>query len=199
MLVRHRYGVLVFDRRGEGRSEGDFNILGWSGVADLRAAFAFLRGRSDVDADRIGGLGLSVGGEMLLQAAAQGGGVRAVASEGAGVRSLKEQWHRRGFDRWAQLPQSAVLTAATAVFADDAPPPDLMDLVPRIAPRPLLLAYARHGQGGEDLNPGYHARAGKPKALWELRRGGHTDGLSVEPTEYERRVVGFFDLALLNR
>jgi uncharacterized protein len=28
MLIRHRYGVLVFDRRGEGKSEGDPNLLG---------------------------------------------------------------------------------------------------------------------------------------------------------------------------
>ena len=29
MLVRHGYGVLLFDRRGEGESEGDPNIFGW--------------------------------------------------------------------------------------------------------------------------------------------------------------------------
>jgi uncharacterized protein len=41
MLVRHRYGVLVFDRRGEGNSEGDPNALGWGGDRDLKAAIAF--------------------------------------------------------------------------------------------------------------------------------------------------------------
>lgn len=30
MLIRHGYGVLVFDRRGEGRSQGDANLYGWS-------------------------------------------------------------------------------------------------------------------------------------------------------------------------
>src|SRR5205823_14789780 len=67
MLVRHGYGVLVFDRRGEGTSEGDPNALGWGFDRDLKGALAFLRGRPDVDANRIGGLGLSVGGEALLQ------------------------------------------------------------------------------------------------------------------------------------
>jgi hypothetical protein len=199
MLVRHGYGALIFDRRGESRSEGDFNAFGWSGVTDLRAAVAFLRARADVDPGRIGGLGLSVGGEMLLQAAAQGTGLRAVASEGAGVRSVKEQRHRHGFEQWIQLPQSAVLTAATAVLADDAPAPDLAELVPHIAPHPLLLVYALHGQGGEDLNPRYFARARQPKELWQVRRGGHTDGLTAEPAEYEQGIVGFFDRALLSR
>ena len=31
MLAKHGYGVLLFDRRGEGRSEGGGNMLGWGG------------------------------------------------------------------------------------------------------------------------------------------------------------------------
>ena len=42
-LARHGYGVLLFDRRGEGDSEGDPNSFGWGGVKDLDAALAFLR------------------------------------------------------------------------------------------------------------------------------------------------------------
>ena len=61
MLARHGYGVLLFDRRGEGESEGDPNTLGSAGARDLEAALAFLRGRPDVDPDRIGGLGLRSG------------------------------------------------------------------------------------------------------------------------------------------
>jgi hypothetical protein len=33
MLIRHGYGVLLFDRRGEGASEGDPNAFGWSVTA----------------------------------------------------------------------------------------------------------------------------------------------------------------------
>ncbi len=69
MLIRHGYGVLVFDRRGEGQSQGDRNMYGWSGDRDLLAATAFLQRQTDVHHGRIGGLGLSVGGEMFLQAA----------------------------------------------------------------------------------------------------------------------------------
>ena len=43
MLVRHGYGVLLFDRRGEGASEGDPNIFGWGGERDLHAAAAYLQ------------------------------------------------------------------------------------------------------------------------------------------------------------
>ncbi len=73
VLAEHGYGVLLFDRRGEGESDGDPNVLGWAGKKDLLAAVEFLHRRNDVDADRIGGIGLSVGGEMLIEAAAATG------------------------------------------------------------------------------------------------------------------------------
>ena len=89
MLARHGYGVLLFDRRGEGRSDGEPN-WGWGGEADIKAAIAYLQRRPDVDPDRIGGIGLSVGGEMLIEAAAETDELAAIVSEGAGARSFNE-------------------------------------------------------------------------------------------------------------
>ena len=43
MLADHGYGVLLFDRRGEGLSEGDPNLLGWQGERDIHAAVRFLQ------------------------------------------------------------------------------------------------------------------------------------------------------------
>ena len=90
MLARHGYGVLLFDRRGEGRSEGGGNMLGWGGDKDI-AAVDRLKRRPDVDPDRIGGLGLSVGGELMLEAAAKDPDLAAVVSDGAGARHFREQ------------------------------------------------------------------------------------------------------------
>ena len=196
MLVRHGYGVLLLDRRGEGMSEGDYNAFGWSGEADVAAAVGFLRGRPEVDADRIGGLGLSVGGELLLQAAARTRSLRAVVSEGAGVRSLAEHLQTPGVGRMQRwLSNWVVQTGALAVLSNASPPPDLTGLVARISPRAVMLVQAEHGAGGEELNPVYLRAAGEPKSLWRAH-GGHTDALATQPGEYERRVVGFFDGAL---
>ena len=85
MLARNGYGVLLFDRRGEGESDGDPNIFGWKGERDVHAAVEFLQQRPDVDPERIGGIGLSVGGEMMIEAAAaESNGLKAVVSEGPG-------------------------------------------------------------------------------------------------------------------
>jgi uncharacterized protein len=199
MLARHGYGVLLLDRRGEGESEGDFNARGWGGEPDLRAAVAYLRERPDVRGDRIGGLGLSVGGELLLQTAAHDPALRAVVSEGAGLRSVAEQKHMPGAPpepiRW--IAPITIETAAGGVLSNHLPPRDLADLMPRIAPRPVLLIRGIQGNGDESLNRVYRDAGGPTAALWEIERAGHTAGISAIPDVYERRVIGFFDRALL--
>jgi hypothetical protein len=196
MLVRHGYGVLLLDPRGQGDSEGDPNMLGWTGERDLHAAIDYLRTQPDVDAERIGGLGLSVGGELMLQAAAHDERLRAVVSEGAGIRSVAEAPHKSVIATLVDLPFWAVTTVASSIFSDSLPPRDLGDLVGDIAPRPILLIWSSRGQGGEELNPVFHSRAGGSAEIWEIANGGHVDGLAARPDEYEDRVVGFFDDAL---
>jgi hypothetical protein len=196
MLARNGYGVLLFDRRGEGASEGDSNLFGWGGELDIHAAVDFLRSRPEIDPARIGGLGLSVGGELMLQAAAQSRGLAAVVSDGAGTRSLREDLDDiPSPGKWIGLPFLAAKTGAVAVFSNTAPPPELADLVPRIAPTPLLLIWAP-SSGGEDMNPTYYRLAGRPKAIWAIPQARHIQGITVRPKEYERRVVDFFDRAL---
>ena len=115
MLIRHGYGVLLFDRRGEGQSQGDRNMYGWNGERDLIGAVRFLQRQSDVHQGRIGGLGLSVGGEMLLQTAAErpwprGGrirGCRDVARSGSTSTSQVSEPSRSGSRRgWRRTPRS---------------------------------------------------------------------------------------------
>ena len=198
MLVRHGYGVLLFDRRGEGASEGDPNMWGWGGERDIDAAVEFLQHRPDVDPARIGGIGLSVGGELMLQAAAENPGLAAVVSEGAGSRSIREEMV--DYDGWTMLRyfhQFVAKQAGIALFADELPPPSLVDLAPRIAPRPTLLIWAPNGGNQETLNPVYQRQIGPSAEIWSIPDARHIKGLQTHPEESERRVVGFFDRSLL--
>jgi uncharacterized protein len=197
LLAGHGYGVLLFDRRGEGESEGDPNTLGWAGNRDVKAAIAFLQARPDVDGDRIGALGLSVGGEVLLQTAAETDELNAVVSEGAGMRSVREAVHLSGTDKIVATPVFAIVTAGTAVFASDLPPRGLTDLSAEIT-QPVLFIHATPGQGGETLTEKYYDAAKGPKEYWAAP-GGHTGAIDAAPEEYERRVVGFFDRTLLDK
>ena len=195
MLVRHGYGVLVFDRRGEGESEGDANALGWAFDRDLKGALRFLRARPDVEANRIGGLGLSVGGEALLQTAAETKNLKAVVSEGAGSRSVREDTVRFRLAKVPEIVVSGVMTAGTALFANQLPPPNLKSLAGRIGPTPVFFIYAKHGAAGEDNTPDYYDAVRGPKQIWKIDTS-HTHGLNSRPKDYERRVVGFFDRTL---
>jgi fermentation-respiration switch protein FrsA (DUF1100 family) len=186
----------MLDMRGQGESEGMPNAFGWGSDKDLDAAIAYLQERPDVEEGRIGGIGFSVGGELMIEEAAKNEGLAAVVSEGAGERSWRETM-LQGSGGWSQLPTVFALNGIITVITGDAPPPSLKDLAGRISPRPLFLIHATDGQGGENLNPQYYEAAGEPKEMWEITTGGHTGGFEAEPEEYERRVLAFFENALL--
>jgi dienelactone hydrolase len=83
MLARHGYGVLALDNPGNGESEGHSNGLGDNAQPGVDAAIRWLSRRPDVDPQRIAGFGTSLGGEVLLEAAARQPRLRAVVSDGA--------------------------------------------------------------------------------------------------------------------
>jgi dienelactone hydrolase len=197
MLARHGYGVLLFDRRGEGRSEGDPNSWGWGGDRDVKAAIEWLQQRSDVDPDRIGGIGLSVGGEMMIETAAETDELKAVVSEGAGARMYAEDLaHDDGvLNDVLGAPMVVAKSVAVGIFGNEPVPSSLEDLAAEVE-QPLLLIAAPNSPNGEDLNRNYHAAAGPNSTLWEIPESRHTGGIEARPAEYERRVVGFFDRAL---
>ena len=197
MYAKHGYGVLLFDRRGEGESDGTPNIYGWNGEKDINAAVDFLKTRSDVDPNRIGAIGFSVGGEMLLEAAAKNEDLAAIVSEGAGTRTFKEDVQDiPSSDLWMAYPFLVMKTAGTALFSNTMPPEQLDTLVPQIAPRPVFLIWSPKS-GGENMNKTYYRLAGEPTTIWEIPESDHIQGISARPEEYEQRVIGFFDDALL--
>lgn len=78
-LAERGYNVFVFDYRGYGKSAGSPNRPGV--IADSKAALAYIRGREDIDSDRLLVLGQSLGGACALAALGEGSteGVRAIA------------------------------------------------------------------------------------------------------------------------
>jgi len=65
-----------------------------------------------------------------------------------------------------------------------------------IAHRPLLLVQSNdHAETA--LAPVWAKIDGRPGVLWHVD-AAHTKGLADHPVEYERRVLGLFDEALLH-
>jgi hypothetical protein len=103
-----------------------------------------------------------------------------------------------GVKKWLFVPQAAVLSAGTALFSSTAPPPNLTDVAPKIH-QPLFVIWAPNGGNIEHMSKEYYALAQGPKQIWEMPTAKHVGGIYDQPAEYERRVVGFFDDALLDR
>ena len=196
VLARHGYGVLLFDRRGEGESEGDPNLFGWQGERDIHAAVRFLQGRPGVDPERIGGIGLSVGGEMMIEAAAESTALEAIVSEGASGRSVR--------DILANGDAAGRTSSATASQQPRRPSSRTT------SPRPISRASCRRSQercSSSTANaasrsrslptrPSSRSRVAR-KSCGRCRAPGILAGSTPQPEAYERRVVGFFDRALL--
>lgn len=197
LLARHGYGALLYDARGRGESEGSpTGAPGWGWEKDVEGALVFLSARRDVDPDRIGGLGLSTGANVLIEVAAEHRELKAVVAEGATARSFADYRNLDGLDIAA--PYWWMFYTAARVFSGDSPGEPLKDLVARVSPTPLLLIAGGRGIPQErDLNRIYTEAAREPVELWDLPDVSHTAAIRERPEEYERRVVAFLDEALL--
>ena len=195
LLGRHGYGVLLYDSRGRGESEGSPIAFGWGWAKDVRGAIAFLRERPDVDAERIGGLGLSTGADVLIEVAAGQRDLKVVVADGATAESFADYRNLDGLDEGT--PFYLTLYTAARVLSGTGPGRPLKDLVAEVAPTPLLLiATGRDVPSELGFNRIYAEAAREPVELWELPAVNHTAAVHERPRAYEQRVIGFLDQAL---
>ena len=199
VLARHGYGVLAFDARGHGASGGRAMDFGWFGDTDIAAAVTFLHGRADVDPTRIGAVGLSMGGEEAIGAAAADADLRAVVAEGATTRTAADKaWLSDEFGIRGTIQEGVdwLMYRTTDLLTDAHPPVALRDAVALAAPRPVLLIAG--GDVPDEAPAGRYIRSGAPDSvtLWVVPGTGHTDALRTHPDEWEARVVEFLDAAL---
>jgi hypothetical protein len=193
-LVDAGYGVLLFDWPGHGASEGRVTY-GRGELDALRAVVDWLVARPEIDGRRVGGLGCSLGGYLLLAGAGEDARLRAVVAEAAPtdlVAAARWQYRRR-----APLGPWAALLAARRAGADLGATSALMAVTRVEAPRALLLIA---GQEDDVVPPSMAATlrdaAGDAGELWRVPGAGHCQAHEVAPDEYQRRVRVFFERAL---
>jgi uncharacterized protein len=193
MLARHGYGVLLWDARGRGRSEGRQNAWGWGWPRDVAGALEWLKTRPEVDMRRVGGLGLSTGADVLVQVAGTSGGLRAVVADGTVASSFADIRRFTGASPMTGF--FAAEFAAVRLTSGTKPGPTIEDVMPHITAPTLLVAA-----GEQERRPGevYDRAAGAaPVEVWYLPQVGHTAAIRQVAGEYERRVTRFLDAALL--
>ena len=193
------YGVLATDARGHGGSGGQGMDLGWYGELDIQAAVDALAARRDVDADRIGVVGLSMGGEEAIGAAGADSRIRAVVAEGATGRTAADKaWLAEEYGVLGRV--QGVLDAATYGLVDlltpADPPPTLEQSIRDSSPTAMLLVAAGDRPDEDSVAVRLASLDPTRVQVWVVSGAGHVAALRTDPAAWREHVVGFLDVAL---
>lgn len=206
-FARQGFAVLSFDMRGMGQSPPAPLSLGYFEQRDVLSAVDFIRsgpwpypelGRPRV----IGGWGVSMGAATLLLAAAQEPAIRAVVSDCAYadiVPILEREIPKQG--GVPPLFTPGALLAAQAIYGMNFYAVRPVDVIARIAPRPILLI---HGAADDYIPPAnmgelYVAANTAPNAhvqQWLVPGAKHAQSYHTLGAAYVVRVIAFFNAAL---
>jgi uncharacterized protein len=166
---------------------------------DVVSVVSYAVGRKDVDANRIGILGISMGGASAILAAAKDQRIRAVVDDSGFSDATRVI--AAGFEHFIHLP-AFPFAPITVAIADARAGIDVtrvrpVDVIAEISPRPLLII---HEQGDLVVPPENSLRnfaaAQQPKQLWLVPGSGHAEAQTIVQSEYQSRVTSFFAGAL---
>ncbi len=196
IVTARGYGALLLDLRNHGRSRGTVTTLGYAEVEDVRGAVDYLLTRGEVNPERIGLFGYSMGGATVLRAAARIPQVRAVVAQSA-YTSLQDNIARgiaakTGLPAFPFAPLMIWLgERMTGLRIDQIRP---IDDVPLIAPRAVLFIHGMQDDAVDVDNARrlYNA-ASEPKGIYLVNHATHKGMLWANPAEFERRVGEFLD------
>jgi pimeloyl-ACP methyl ester carboxylesterase len=196
VLERHGYGVLSYDLRSHGESQGNVRAFGWEDVGDVDAALEFLSNREEVDPDRIGILGFSIGGQIAIRAAAEYAQIKVIIADDPGFVTIEDAPaptnYSLQFTHLVSWVDSRIISLLTGIPI----PPGVTEVMGDISPRPIM--FITTGQArGRDLVRHYYQAADEPKELWEIPETFHGGQFEARPVEYEEKMIDFFNKALL--
>ena len=195
MLIRHGYGVIIPDFRGHGESEGELITFGHNEVRDVEAAHQYLLTRSEVDPERIGLLGNSMGSATALLYAAENPAIKAVVAQSPYATlddMVRANVRRLNLPTFPLAPMMIFFIERKFGFPVDTLAP--IRRIGQISPRPVLILM-----GGKDtwVNPEggrqLYAAVGEPRELWFEPELGHLEFHEKRAAEFEERIAVFFD------
>jgi uncharacterized protein len=199
-LVEAGYGVLMYDERASGESAGQRRSYGWEDPVDVGGALRYLSSRSEVDAQKIGIAGCSIGGQIALQAATRYPDLKAVWADGPSIVRPADLPAPTNWATALDFLSVSIIDTMYQARLPITPPPPLIDCIDDIAPRPIMLVgggKVLSDFGSEAPRAARYAQYAGPNAeVWVIPEAVHCDGPIQHPDEYAARLVQFFDEAL---
>jgi pimeloyl-ACP methyl ester carboxylesterase len=196
-LIAAGYGVLLYDQRAQGESTGERTSFGWLDGHDLLAAIDTLAGREEVNPGQIGAVGMSLGGQIALNAAyLEPDRLAALWLDGVPAQRMEDfpEAEHLG-ERFATLINGLILKMAEVHLGRAAPPP-LVDILAALDRPPIVLVGAGQEPFEERITRKYARVAGANVRVWLIEDAQHIGGPQVRPEEYSRRMRAFFEAAL---
>lgn len=189
-LTKRGIGVLLYDSRVSGESEGGLMTHGVREQKDLTAAIDFVRSRYSDSSYRIGVQGFSIGATTAAMVTAKDSRVQALLLNACWT-SLEDEIRYKNqqygpLQAWFALLGFRVF----GIDVDEAKPIEWMD---KISPRPLLMIG---GDRDEDTPPDIYetvfAAARQPKQLRFIHGAGHGNYFEHGGAQYLTELGDFF-------
>ncbi|RJO59171.1 alpha/beta fold hydrolase [Candidatus Parcubacteria bacterium] len=195
------FNVLLFDFRGSGESAGEFITFGEDEQKDLAGAVAYLHSRKDLDHNRIGVFGYSMGGSVAILKSGEISEIRALVVDSSYAEfraliesNLKEYLGGLPFFPLGYLILYMIKVRTGAYFSDIQPVRRLANL----KNTPLLIIHGTQDKTvpvWEAMK--IHASAHGPAELMLVKGADHAGTYSVAGEKYVEKIVGFFRTHLL--
>jgi fermentation-respiration switch protein FrsA (DUF1100 family) len=188
MLARNGYGVLAWDFRAHGASDGETCSLGYYEQLDAEAALDYALNQPDVE--HVGAWGGSMGATTMILAAAKHPEIEALVSDSA-FPSLEDVIR---LNTPIKIMQPFVLFFAEKQSGFDLDQVRPVDEIVKISPRAVFVIDGWNG-GAIAMNSPHRLfdAAGEPKELWVKEGVPHLGTYNNDPLEYEKRVISFLD------
>ena len=192
MLAKRDYGVLAWDARAHGESDGNISTIGYLEVLDVKAALDYALAQPNVN--HVGAWGGSMGGATLIRATAQYPQIEALFVDSS-FDSLTDE-----IDFLVPYPfvnplAKLITKIETGIDLDEVSP---LNEIGKISPRPVYIVHSTADivappTAGEKL---FNA-AKEPRFLWLDKDAAHLAIYLENPRRYQRRLADFFDEWLL--
>ncbi len=194
MLAKNDYGVLAWDARAHGESDGNISTIGYLEVLDVKAALDYALIQPNVE--HVGAWGGSMGGATLIRATAQFPEIEALFVDSS-FDSLDSE-----FDFLIPYPfinplAKFITRVETGINLDKVNP---LDEIGKISPRPVYIVHSTADTvaspiAGERL---FNA-AKEPLFLWLENNAAHLAIYLENPRRYQRRLTDFFNEWLIGK
>ncbi len=194
LFAEQGYGVVTWDARAHGDSDGEVTTLGYAESRDVEVALEFALARPETE--HVGAWGGSMGAVSVLLAAARRPEIEAIIADSPFPSLEDELKDQISPALWRELIRFfAELETGTSI--DLVRPIDVID---EISPRPVFII-----QGMSDTRIPVDAAqrlydaAGEPRWIWTEETPPHMNMYAFYKTRYTKRTAKFFREFLLGQ